>query len=110
MEEALKLIISRSPNAAREAMQTIAAINAKSPMVSHRYNRTVDIALNDPQAEFSSEERALLAGNLAVFDDVIKTETIRFRATQAERAQLEELANSAGMNMSDYIRNKIFEY
>ena len=53
IEEALKVIIAKSPDAASQAIKTIHAMNVKSPLRQHRYNATVDAALNDPKAEFT---------------------------------------------------------
>lgn len=108
MEQALKLIIVKSPDAMREAMKTLQAIRAKSPIVQQRYNRVVDMALNDSQAEFTAEERAVLAAPLTGNEDEGRAFMLRVRLTEAERAELQEEANAANKNMSEYVRQKLF--
>ena len=68
MINALKVIIVKSPNAMREAIKTIQAINSKSPMAQKRYNHVASIALNDGAANFSDEERVLIVGCMAAED------------------------------------------
>ena len=51
MEDALRLIIAKSPSAAGQAMKTLHALSVKSPLLQHRYNATLDMALNDLQAD-----------------------------------------------------------
>jgi hypothetical protein len=69
MKDALQIIISKSPNAADDALDCIKAIRAKSPVVARRYEHTVQLAFNDPQAEFTPAERALIASYLSADDD-----------------------------------------
>lgn len=61
MFDALRTIIARSPAAAREAIHCLRAIAVNSPAVQAHYNNAVRLALGDPQAAFTAEERALLA-------------------------------------------------
>jgi hypothetical protein len=109
MINALRLIITKSPVAMREAIAAIRAIDAKSPMVQHRYNTVVDLALSDPQAEFTAEERSMLAENLdsATSGGNAKTVDVRVRLTADEKATVQSMAQADGMNVSDFIRSKI---
>lgn len=110
MEEALRLIITKSPLAASQAMETIRAIHAKSPILQIRYNNTVQMALNDPQAEFTPAERALLAEFVGSPDSSTNRDfMLRVRLTDAERAALQQSADQAQQSMSEYVRQKIFE-
>jgi len=67
---ALRLIAAKSPNAMREAIKTIQAIDLNSPVAQRRYNHVVDIALSDPQAEFDAGERAMIVDELGTVDEV----------------------------------------
>jgi hypothetical protein len=107
MIEALRIIAARSPYAGSQAMQCIKAIQVESPIVNERYNRVVELAFSDPQAEFTPEERQLIAGFINEGDGK-RSETVRFRVTAAEQASLEDKANDASMNVSDYIRSLIW--
>jgi len=108
MEEALRIIISKSTNATSEAIQCLAAIRAKSPVLQLRYNHCVTLAFNDPEANFSREERALIAEHLGTGADDSRSYTLRIRLTDAERAELTRLAESVGLTMSEYVRKHIF--
>lgn len=66
MKDALQLIAAKSPAASQDAMDTLRAIRVKSPMVQTRYERTVEAAFRDPDAEFSEDERALIASYLSL--------------------------------------------
>ncbi len=72
MEEALRLIIAKSPGAARMAMDTMRALSVNSPVVQSRYNITVQEALADPQAEFTTEDRELLAEHVSAGETGIR--------------------------------------
>ncbi len=58
--DALKLMAAKSANASHEAIRAIAAIDINSPMAGRRYNHVVDIAFNDPGADFTRAERELI--------------------------------------------------
>jgi hypothetical protein len=69
MKDALKIIISRSPAAMSDALDCLKAIRAKSPMVGRRYEHTAQLALTDPQAEWTPADRALIASYIGGDDD-----------------------------------------
>lgn len=109
MEDALKLIIAKSEDAMQEAVRTLQAINANSPVVQQRYNHVVEIALADPYAMFTPEERAIIAAPLATSESETRDYTLRIRVSEYERGMLERLADEAGVTMSEYVRSKVFE-
>ena len=106
MEEALKMIIAKSPAAAGQAIKTIHAVNVKSPLMQHRYNATVDAALHDPEADFTLEERALLAKFIAVGEKIRETR-LQVRVTIAEKLYLQHQAAEQNMTLSSYVRDKL---
>jgi len=108
MEDALRLIIAQSPDAAREAMKTLMAIRAGSPAVQQRYNHVVEIALADPSAMFTAQERALIAEHISASDVETRDNTLSLRLTCEERAQLEAAASAAGLSLSQYARKRMF--
>lgn len=108
MEEALKTIISKSSLAMGDAITCLRAIAAKSPVVQQRYNHVVDLALNDPSAHFTTEERAIIAEGLSVPGSETRDFTLRVRLTQSERVTLQEAANDADLDLSEYVRRKLF--
>ena len=58
--DALKLMASKSPSASHEAIRALFAIDINSSMAGRRYNHVVDIAFNDPGADFTQAERELI--------------------------------------------------
>jgi type IV pilus biogenesis protein CpaD/CtpE len=106
MENALKLIITKSPEAMNEALKTLQAIRANSPMVQRRYNRTVEIALSDPQAEFTMADRAVLAELLTADGEGARSFMLRVRLTEAEQVALQETADREGISISELVRRK----
>ena len=110
MIDALKLIISRSPMAAQQAMQCIQAISAKSPMVQNRYNRVVETLFSDPQAKFSQDEQALIAAYVTTSEeeaDEARKLDLRVRVNATEKAEIQQAAKQAGQTVSDFIRARI---
>lgn len=108
MENALRIIIGKSPAAAREAMQTMQAVHVNSPVLQHRYNRTVEIALTDPRAVFTDEERATISEFVSVADTDTRNTILHVRLTDDEWLRLQEAAKQARVSASEYARRKLF--
>lgn len=106
--EALKVIIAKSPNASEEAIRTIAAARNRSPILQVRYSNVLIRAFADPAAKFTPAERELLSSVIEAPEGQGRDYTLRVRLTNAERAQIETAADAAGMNVSDYVRSKLF--
>lgn len=99
MDDALKIIIGKSPAAMSEALTTLRAIGAKSPVVQQRYQAVVELALNDPHADFTADERALIASYLEVVGEPDKRgKLVQIRVTVEERETLDRMAYEAGFN------------
>ena len=99
MDDALKIIISKSPAAMTEAITTMRAIGAKSPVVQQRYQAAVELAFNDPAADFTADERALIASYLEVVGESGRRDKlVQIRVTAEERNTLDRLAHAAGYN------------
>lgn len=88
MEQALKIIIAKSANAFHEAIQCLHALRVNSPMTQNRYNHCLSIALHDPHAVFTADERAILAEAAGVTNDSNATR-------QAKRRERLDLAAQA---------------
>ena len=107
MIDALRIIAAKSSYAGAQAMQCIRAIQVGSPVVTERYNRVVELAFSDLQADFTQEERQMIVGFING-GEPHKTATIRFRVSPAEQEDVQRLADAANMNVSDYIRSLIW--
>jgi len=106
--DALKLIIARSPRAAGDAITAIAAARNNSPVLDVRYLRVMQLALNDPDAEFSAAERAQLAEGVPnPGGSEARSYTLHVRMSDDERARLTALAEADGIGLSEYVRRKV---
>jgi hypothetical protein len=107
MENALRLIITRSPNASHEAMTCLRAAQINSPVVNRRYAYVLEIAFNDPEAKFSQAERAELISHLEIDGTQRKSEMIALRLTPDEIHHVQQQAEESGKSVSEWIRDKI---
>lgn len=106
--ETLKIIIARSPRAAETAVRTILAARNNSPVLQTRYANVLIMAMADPEATFTPEERALLAEGFEAPESTSRDFMLRVRLTDQERAALQQLADRDGIGMSEYVRRKLF--
>lgn len=107
MIDALRIIVGKSPTAAKEAMQCMRAVAVKSPVVQHRYNRVVEMAFSDPEAKFTAEERELIASCTGDDGGDAKLLDVRVRVNAEEKIIVQHMAAEAGMNVSEFIRDRI---
>lgn len=111
MIDALRIIAAKSPYAGEQAVQCIRAIQAKSPIVQQRYNRVVELAFGDNMADFTQEDRSLIASYIDTDADTgaeSRTQTVRFRATPSEEREIQMMADAAGKDKSEFIRSLIW--
>ncbi len=107
--QALQIIIARSPNASEEALRTISAVQNNSPVAQNRYLFVLQRALADQDANFTPEERQMLAEAIDPGAIEGRDYTLHIRITASERAELERAAERTGMSMSEFARSRIFE-
>lgn len=107
MEQALRLIIAKSPNATSQALQCLAAIRAKSPVLQLRYNQCIQLALNDPAATWTADDRSLLAQYLDSGADDNRSYMLSVRLSIPERDYIQQQADAAGLSLSNWIRERI---
>ncbi len=106
--EALKVIIARSPRAAEQAIRTIEAARNRSPVLQTRYSNVLIMAMADPEAKFTQDERELLAAGIEAPEGESRDFMLRVRLTDAERIALQDAAEADNQSMSEYARRKIF--
>ncbi len=104
----LRIIAAKSESIRGEATRAIMALNADSPIIKRRLNLVASHALSDSSAGFTDEEIVRITYLLSAENEETRDFTLRVRLTPSERAELERLAAEAGMDMSDYVRSKIF--
>jgi hypothetical protein len=102
--DALRLIIRRSAATAGEAAK---ALQAPLSTRRQRYSAVAVAALGDPEAKWRPDERSLLAINIE--PDETRGNKVQVRLSDSERRAVEELAQAAGLNVSEYIRRRLLE-
>ena len=107
MYDALRLIAAKSEQAAREAMRLLRT-PVNSPLQQSRYNLIAEWALSDMAAQFTPEERQLIASLVEPTEAEERAFMLRVRLTEGERQQLESAAQQSDLTMSEYARRKIF--
>jgi len=107
--DALKIIIAKSPAQCAEAAKAITAINKKSPWSDMRCNNVAIRALEDPDANFTEDERVAIADLMGETETEGRDYMLRVRLTNTEHAELEELAGNENLSVSEYVRRKLFE-
>jgi hypothetical protein len=107
MKDALQTIIAKSPDAMSQAVDTLRAIGANSPVAQQRYQHTVSAAFADSQADFTAEERALIASYLDVVGESgNRDKLVQIRVTAEEKSYLEQAAHNAGfVSLSAWTRD-----
>jgi hypothetical protein len=108
--DALRIIAAKSINAVHDAVKTIQAIDLNSPMAQRRYNHTVEIALNDPAADFTPGEQATILSEMDTVSGLgrptLYGETMRQTAIYLPEDMIAWLNQQPG-NMSVTIRELI---
>jgi hypothetical protein len=108
MEEALRTIIAKSPATAAAALKALRAVQTGRPTAQQQYNAAAEAALADAAAPFTTEDRAQIAAHILESDGA-RTFMLRVRLTEAERADLARQAQAAGLDMSEYVRSRLFD-
>lgn len=103
--DALRLIAAKSPDQMRNAIRTLQSVLNDTPIAVQRAQKVISWALQDPQGEFTTDERAALAALLGGSDT--RTLDVRVRVTPAEKAGIQAMADEAGLTVSDFIRRGI---
>ena len=104
--EAIQIIIKKcSPGIEKLALETKRDFEKKSPIAQARYAHLLECVFSEG-FEFTAEEKEILAGALTQESDG-KTVYLNIRLTAAEKAKLAIAAETEGITLSDYVRNKL---
>jgi hypothetical protein len=105
MIDTLKLIVARSPNAGQIAVQCIRVARAESPALQARYNQVAEVALADPAAGWTPQERTQIAAHLdAAESGIRKAQNINIRVSAEDADTIRLLAEAQQMTVSEYVR------
>lgn len=104
MDEALRLIIAKSPNNFQGAIRALRTAQRRPTARPVQY--VLEQALIDPLADFTPAERSGIAA-LLDGDNESRALDIRLRVSADEKDRVQAMADVAGLNVSDFIRLKI---
>lgn len=104
MDEALRLIIAKSPNNFQGAIRALRTAQRRPNARPVQY--VLEQALVDPLANFTSAERSNIAALLSGEDDT-RADVLRLRVTADEKSDVQHAADEAGLTVSEYIRSKL---
>lgn len=104
IQQAKRLIAANSIEGLR-----ILGADVSRPCFAGRYNRAAEVTLADPQAQLTAEERRLIASFIEPEEPESRMEfTLRVRLSLAEKDTLDQLAQQNGMDVSTYVRKRLF--
>lgn len=97
-----KRLIALSPEGLR-----ILGAGVYKPCFQGRYNAAAEGALSDGTVAYTPEERRLIASFIEPEEEGAREFMLRVRMSDTERGTLERLAASAGLSMSEYVRQTV---
>lgn len=105
--EAMQLLAAKSPAVGSEAAKTIRRLANNTPNAQAMAERMIEYGLGDSQATLTADERVSLAALLSGEAGPTRNLDIRLRVTADEKQRVQDMADDAGMTMSDFIRKRI---
>ncbi len=106
IQEAARILMAHSLEAAR----LLARPRPDSPIFQQIYNRVAADVLSDPQQALTPQERALVAQFVDMQPDPeTRSFMLHVRLTEEQRAALQDMADRAGLGMSEYVRSRLFD-
>lgn len=105
LPDALRLIAAKSPNNAQGAVRALRTAQHRPDARPVQY--VLEQALTDPLAEFTPDERVGIAALLGGAQDSARNLDVRIRVNADEKQRVQELADEAGLTVSDFIRERI---
>ncbi len=101
-ENAIRVLMARSMDAARLLRRRSATTN---PNFQQIYNHVSTQVLSEPNSGLTPEERELVATFITLNEESEpRSQMLRVRLTESERADLERKATRERMDMSEYVR------
>lgn len=105
IEQAARLLMVHSPYAA----SMLSKHTPGGPIYQQVYDRVAARVLSDPESGLSLEERSFIAAFISLDTaNTARSFLLRVRLTDAERDALQRMAKAADMDMSEYVRARLF--
>lgn len=109
--DAMRLIAAKSPNATHAALLAFRALQNNSPLGESRAQRAIEVALRDRESTFTTEDRSSLAllfmGQDPNQEEEPRTLDLRIRVNADEKQHVKDLADEAGLSVSNFIRQRV---
>ena len=105
IQDATRLLMARSQAAAG----ALGRRSPASPIYQELYNKVASDALANPGIDMTADERDLVAQFITLPDErEARSQMLRVRLTERERADLQQMADAAGIEVSEFVRRRIF--
>lgn len=105
LADAKRLMAAKSPDAAE-----VLGAGVFKNCSQARVNQAASLALADRNADFTPAERALIVSFIeSETDDEHRSFMLRVRLTPMEQERLQEMADAQKMDVSEFVRYKLFE-
>jgi len=108
IDDALRLIISRSDKAAPKAIEALNFVRRRASLAQGYYNESAHLALGDASVEWTPAEREVIARFMTIPLGSNRMTAVLVRMTTRERAALDQMVEASGKTQSQFIRNLIF--
>jgi 16S rRNA U516 pseudouridylate synthase RsuA-like enzyme len=100
----LRLIAAKSPATSGQATRALRMVGQPE---SRPIQYAIELALRDPAASFTEEERTAITSHIAPARADVQTLDIRLRVNPGDKQQIQAMADAADMTVSNFIRQKI---
>lgn len=106
IEDAARVLMAHS----LEAASAFSKLRISSPLFPALYTKLAGKILASTNSGLTGEERALIARFMMLNtpDDDTRSFMLRVRLTENERAELQHMADEADMDMSEFVRSRLF--
>lgn len=105
IQDAARVLMAHSLDAARN----LGVRPTSSPIYQTIYNRMASQVLADPALNLTPQERTLVAQFITLdSQDETRSVMLRVRLTESERTDLQRMADAAGLEVSEYVRRRVF--
>jgi hypothetical protein len=102
--DVLQLIAAKSPATSGQAARALRSVARPE---SRPIQYALELALDDPAATFTEEERAAIAEHIAHDHGELRALDIRLLVNAGDRQKIQAMADDAGMSVSNFIRTKL---
>jgi hypothetical protein len=104
ISDVLRLIATKSLRTSGQATRGLREVARPE---SRPIQYALELALLDPDATFTQEERTMLTEHLTSVPDELRILELRLQVNVGDKQQIQTMADTAEMSVSNFIRQKI---